>query len=231
MGIANVIVSGRSPYLVQSLGLAPELLALFEPTMVLRDGDILWNWRTDTIEQQRTIPDTVVPTLPFPDFVVDTGRCLVASSDRAADRHAVTYRCPRTSITVSARPPASSAVKVTIYADPAEVLAALHGLDGCAFTATARDRCSVVPPNSCKAAGLTVLLGHKTLTKVIAFGDGANDACLLRSAGAGIAMAIADPDTARDATRQLTGPLAAYLTDEFPHGLAPRRPRPCPHRR
>jgi len=104
--IALFIVSGRSPYLVRLLGLAPDVVELFEPTMVLRDGDIIWNWRTDSVEAMRTIPDAVIPTLAsysFPDFVVDTGRGLVASSRRAAAGHAVFYRCPRSSIIVADR--------------------------------------------------------------------------------------------------------------------------------
>ncbi|HEY3609016.1 MAG TPA: HAD hydrolase family protein [Pseudonocardiaceae bacterium] len=226
-GIVLFIASGRSPYLVKLLDLGPQVLALFEPHMVLRDGDIIWNWHTDTVESMRTVPDAVVPALaahPFPDFVVDTGQRLLASSRRAATGHAFFYGCPRSWLTVADGPPATPAAKVTIYADAAAVLAALHGIDGYSFEAAPEGRrCSVVPAGSCKTAGLGKLLAHRyhepTLARVIAFGDGGNDACLLSRAGAGVAMAVSDPDTARNATLQLTGSLGAYLNEDFPAGL------------
>ncbi len=224
--ITLFVVSGRSPDLVKVLGLAPQVLDLFEPRMVLRNGDIIWNWRTNTVESIRPIPDAVLPTLAhsFPDFVADTEQGLVASSRRAAAGHAVFYGCPRSSITVADGPPTMPAAKVTIYADPTRVSAALRGIDGCTFDAAEEGRrCSVIPTGSCKTVGLAELMarryGQPTLDDVVAFGDGSNDACLLRCAGAGVAMAVSDPDAARSATIQLAGSLAAYLTEHFPAGL------------
>jgi hydroxymethylpyrimidine pyrophosphatase-like HAD family hydrolase len=225
-GVALFVVSGRSPSLVRLLGLAPRVLALFEPVMVLRDGDITWHWRTDTVATMRTLPAEVVPTLTahFPDLVVDTGEGLVASSRRAAMGHAAFFGCPRSSIGVAGGPPAAPAAKVTIYAEPTEVRATLRGLHGYTFDAASEGkRCSVVPEGSCKTVGLADVLARHydgaTLASVVAFGDGPNDACLLGHAGAGVAMAVADPDTAGQATIQLTGSLAEYLTESFPAGL------------
>src|SRR5260370_25934496 len=58
--IALFIASGRSPYLVRLLRLAPPVLALFEPYMSLRDGDIIWNWRTELVETMRTRPEAAL---------------------------------------------------------------------------------------------------------------------------------------------------------------------------
>lgn len=233
------VVSGRSPYAVEVLALSLEVLDLFEPIMVLRDGDILWNWRTHSIKAIRTIPKTVVPALlahGINDFVADTGRSLVASSRRAAVAHAFFHQRLRSSITVADTPPAAPVAEVTIYADPHDVVGALQGIDGCSFhRAAVGKRCGVVPSGSCKTAGLTQLMAgsyaEPTLARVVAFGDGSNDACLLGSVGAGVAMAISDPDTARSATIRLTGSLATYLNEEFPGGLveAPRTGHPCRH--
>jgi len=237
LGISLVVASGRSPRLVTLLGLPSSLLAEFEPIMVLRDGDLLWNWRTDRILVMRTVPPAVVPVLTahrFPDFVVDTGRHIVATSRRAVEQHSICYHCPKWSITVSDRPPAAPAAKVTVYADPPDVIAALRGIDGCTFSATPHDRrCSVVPAGSCKTAGMTRLMAgfyrERGLTRVVAFGDGGNDACLLGCAGAGVAMAVANPGAMKNATIQLTGSLADYLNDEFPDGLTARKDRRCEH--
>lgn len=225
--ISLIVVSGRSPYLVRQLGLPPRLLDLFEPIMVLRDGDILWNWTADSIEAMRTVPDTVVPALltrGLTEIVVDTGRSLVAPSKRAALRYAFFYRCARSSITIADRPPSTPVTKITVYADHHEVRAALAGVEGCSISvAEEGGRCTVVPFGSCKTAGLarlmTLVYQEPTLTRVVAFGDGRNDACLLRSVGAGVAMAASDPAAARGATMQLAGTLATYLNEEFPRGL------------
>lgn len=232
-GLSLIVVTGRSPYLVGQLGLAPGLLELFEPVMVLRDGDILWDWRTGTIEAIRTIPTRVVPALlarGHADLVVDTGRSLVATTARAAARHSAVYDCPLSAITVRAAPRRVPVCKVTVYGPfDGEVP------DGCSI-APGRDntRYSVVPAGSCKAAGLAGLLsgsyGEPDLAGVIAFGDGSNDACLLAATGAGVAMDVCDPATARAASLRLTGPLAAYLTGGIPDGLAARQPGSCTHR-
>ncbi|HEX4706090.1 MAG TPA: HAD hydrolase family protein, partial [Pseudonocardiaceae bacterium] len=87
---------------------------------------------------------------------------------------------------------------------------------------------------SCKTAGLAQLLNRTyrepTLTRLIAFGDGGNDACLLRTAGVGIAMAAADPGAAIGATHQLTDSLAQYLNSGLKTELTPRPAARCPHR-
>lgn len=236
-GLALFVVSGRSPYAVRLLGLTRAVLDLLEPVMVLSEGDILWNWRTDSIEELRTVPDTVIPTLVtagLNDFVVDTGSGLFASSRSAAIRHAIFYRIPRSSITVSDHPPATPAAKVTAYAEPAAVMAALRGIKVSFHPAPEGRRCNVVPSGACKTAGLARLLARHyqepTLSRVIAFGDGDNDACLLRTAGAGVAMAVSAADTAGGATLRLTGSLATYLNDEFPQGLDdPRTGLRCSH--
>jgi HAD superfamily hydrolase (TIGR01484 family) len=225
--IALFVASGRSPYLVGQLNLAPALLQLFEPVMVLRDGDILWNWTTQSIEQMRTVPATVVPALlaaGIKDIVVDTGQRLVATSRMASTRYALFYRCPRSAIEISARPPSDPVTKVTVYAVPHEVTSALADVPQCQVNpGEERLRCTVVPYGSCKTAGISRLMagvyGEPTLDRVVAFGDGSNDACLLRAAGAGVAMAVAHPETVQNATMQLRGTLAGYLAEEFPGGL------------
>lgn len=235
--LALFVVSGRSPHAVRLLTIPDSILSLFEPVMVLSDGDILWNWRTDTIEDSRSVPITAVPALianGIKDFVVDTGRELIASSRSAAIGHAIYYQYPRSSITINDRPTKSGS-KITVYAEPEAVVTALAGVDGCGFhPAPEGKRCNVVPAGSCKGAGLARLLSLRyrepTLARVIAFGDGDNDACLLRTAGAGIAMAVSEADAVRGATMQLHNSLAAYLTTEFPRGLdVPRAGLPCDH--
>jgi hydroxymethylpyrimidine pyrophosphatase-like HAD family hydrolase len=234
-----LVASGRSPYLVDQLDLPPDLLALFEPVMVLRDGDILWNWRTRSIEEMRTVPDTVVPALHAAgvrDFVVDTGSRLVATSAVAAARYAVFYRCPRTAVEVSDTPPVTPVGKVSVYADGPDVRRALAGIPHCQVNvATERRRCTVVPAGSCKAAGVAHLLasayGEPNLDAVVAFGDGGNDACMLGAVAVGVAMEVSHPDTVRRATLQLRGTLAGYLADGF-RGVTGGSPRPgCAHRR
>jgi hydroxymethylpyrimidine pyrophosphatase-like HAD family hydrolase len=233
------IVSGRSPHAFRSLRLPDSVLSLFEPVMVLSDGDIRWNWRTDSIEELRGVPTTVVPTLlshGIKDFVVDTGRGLVASSRSAAVGHAIYYQYPRSSITIKDHPAAAPATKVVVYAEPDAVTAALAGVDGCGLhPAPEGKRCNVVPADSCKSAGLARLLNLRyhepTLARVVAFGDGDNDACLLRTAGAGVAMVVSMAGAVRGATIRLNSSLATYLNQEFPRGLgtAPRAGLPCGH--
>jgi hypothetical protein len=236
-GLSLLVATGRSPYRLQQLGLSTEVLDLFEPLMLLRDGDIQWNWRTDAIESMRTVPDTVVPALlawGFPDIVVDTGRGLVATSDRAAAAYAPLYRCPRSSIVLSGQPPRAPALKVTIFGDHGNVADALTGIEGCSIDRKT-GRCNVVPLGSCKTAGLVRLMAERyaepTLRRVVAFGDGDNDVCLLGSVGAGVAMADSYPGAARAASLRLRGTLAGYLNAGFPRGLEKTRRagRRCRH--
>jgi hydroxymethylpyrimidine pyrophosphatase-like HAD family hydrolase len=238
---ALLVASGRSPYLVEQLRLAPGLLDLFEPIMVLRDGDILWNWTTRTIEEMRRVSETVVPALHaagVPDFVVDTGSRLVATSPVAAARYALFYRCRRSAIEVSATPPAAPVTKLSVYAGGDHVRRALAGVAGCRINeAPERRRCTIVPSGSCKAAGTAHLLStvhsEPTLDRVVAFGDGSNDACLLGTVGVGVAMAVSHPDAVQRATIQLRGTLEHFLTEEFSRGglaAAVRAGRRCAHR-
>jgi hypothetical protein len=237
-GLSLLVATGRSPYRLQQLGLSAEVLDLFEPLMLLRDGDVQWNWRTDAIESMRTVPDTAVPALlawGFPDIVVDTGRGIVSTSESAADRYARLYRCPRSSIVVSGRLPHAPVLKVTVFGERRDVLAALTGIDGCSVGPRKSGRCNVVPLGSCKTAGLARLMAERyaepTLGRVVAFGDGDNDVCLLGSVGAGVAMADSYPGAARAASLRLRGTLAGYLTAGFPRGLEKirRAGRRCRH--
>jgi hydroxymethylpyrimidine pyrophosphatase-like HAD family hydrolase len=67
-----------------------------------------------------------------------------------------------------------------------------------------------------------------TLEHTVAFGDGANDVCMLRSAAAGVAMAASHASAVGAATVQLTESLGGYL-GRFPHGLSLRTPSRCVH--
>jgi hydroxymethylpyrimidine pyrophosphatase-like HAD family hydrolase len=239
-GLALIVASGRSPYLVGQLNLAPALLDLFEPTMVLRDGNILWHRPTESIQEMRTVSGDVVPALlaaGVAHFVVDTGLRLVATSPLAALRYALFYQCRRSAIELSDRPPHTPVTKVTVYTDLDETRRALPGIDGCQINDDAeRRRCTIVPAGSCKVIGLSKLMarayGEPTLDRVMAFGDGSNDACLLGAVGRGVAMALSHPDTVRSAALQLSGTLARYLNEELSgeSGPAGRTGRNCVHR-
>ena len=74
--------------------------------------------------------------------------------------------------------------------------------------------CDVVPANSSKPAGIRATLERYGIApeEAIAFGDGGNDASMLRMCGIGVAMGNASPEALA---------AADYVTDDVDHdGIA-----------
>jgi hydroxymethylpyrimidine pyrophosphatase-like HAD family hydrolase len=234
-GVRLIIATGRSPYAVSRLGLRPAVLDLFEPAMVLRDGDVIFDRATQSAIVERHLPGTVVPGLVrrFPDVVCEYLDDVVATTRTAALRYALFYGFPRSAIRVDPGPAAEGACKVVVFGDiPAALPPPTPGAR--LRRAPEGNRLVATPRASCKAAGLHYVLdryhGVSGFATVMAIGDGANDECLLGVVEHGIAVVNAVPETAGRAALRLDGPLADFL-EAFTGRTtwAPRPPHGCPH--
>jgi hydroxymethylpyrimidine pyrophosphatase-like HAD family hydrolase len=236
-GIRLIVATGRSPYLVRQLGLRPGLLSLFEPVMILRDGDIIWDRDLGAAVYQRFLPPTVMSELAgtFDHVVCEYPHEVVATTRQAAMRYALFYGFPRSAVRLDPCPAVKEGLKAIAFHDPAGGAPPPLHLDGTGHRFDAASgRVVVTPHGSCKAAGLDYVLstfyGERGFTRVMAIGDGPNDECLLGAVRNGIAVANAERATAARASRTLAVPLEAFLggfdgmdVDE------PRKPERCGH--
>lgn len=236
-GIRLFIATGRSPFALGRLELGPRLLELFEPMMVLRDGDVIQDRSTQSAVLARYLPAGVVPDLVerYNHVVCEYLDEVVATTRTAAVRYALFYGFPRSAIRVDPRPSKTQACKVVVFgktpveSGPAPVRGAQYR------PSPETNRLVATPTASCKAAGLHYLLDRyydkQEFSAVMAVGDGANDECLLGAVEHGIAVVDAVPATAGLATLSLRVPLAEFL-EEFTgrSTWSLRTRRACPHR-
>jgi hydroxymethylpyrimidine pyrophosphatase-like HAD family hydrolase len=235
-GTRLIVATGRSPYGLDQLRLAPRLLSLFEPIMVLRDGDILWDRRTNAATHQRSLPMDAPPAVraTFSHVICEYPNSIVATTGLAAARYALFYRFPRSAVRLNPELEATPALKVVAFFDPKVHVAAPRLDEANGRLDRASGRLVVTPRDSCKAAGLRWVLsrfyGEPGFDRVMAIGDGPNDECLLGAVRHGVAMTHAARRTAARASHTLAGPLEEFLEsfgDRLP--AATRRPQPCRH--
>jgi HAD superfamily hydrolase (TIGR01484 family) len=236
-GIRLIVATGRSPFSMDQLSLRSGVLSLFEPVMVLRDGDLVWDRRAQAAVHARFLPETIVPelTTTFEHVVCEYPNEIVATSHQAALHYALFYSFPRSAVRIDSCPAAKEALKaVTFHAFRKHPPPALN-LDGTSYRLSeTSDRLVVTPDGSCKAAGLHYVLsrfyGQQGFAPVMAIGDGPNDECLLGVVQHGIAVANAESATAARASCQLHVPLEDFLAGF--DGRMVRAGRPlaqCPH--
>lgn len=107
--------------------------------------------------------------------------------------------------------------------DAAAVAAALSGLDCAVYPVEAFRAVVVHPADTCKARALTAHLrarfGETGLDRVLAFGDGDNDARLLAECRVGVAVPDSRPAAVAAAALHLRQPLADFLAHLDPGEL------------
>jgi hydroxymethylpyrimidine pyrophosphatase-like HAD family hydrolase len=234
-GVRLLIATGRSPFLLSQLRLSPSLLNLFEPAMVLRDGDVIFDRLTQSVVLARYLPRSVVPDLVrrYPDVVCEYPGEVVATTRAAALRYALFYGFPRSAIRVDPSPAGGRVNKTIVFGDlRADCETAVAGVRYRRHPE--QNRLVATPTASCKAAGLHYVLdryyGKNGFSAVMAIGDGDNDECLLSAVEHGIAVVNAVPATAGRAAVRLSVPLAEFLAGFTGRtSWAPRSMRSCPH--
>lgn len=190
LGFHFTVATGRGLYLFESLKLAPAFLNVIGETVVLRDGDVIYDWRRRQVMHRRLLPDQVGVMLDDLPIVVDTGDHLYSTSAQVGLRFAMEYTVRRPTLLRDNVGSLDGLVRVSTYADHGTIRSRLTGLDVEISTSVDGKRVHVTPRNTCKAAGTSGVveaMGSR-LSECIAFGDGANDECLLRAAGLGVAV-------------------------------------------
>jgi hypothetical protein len=172
------------------------------------------------------------------DLVAEIGASLVADTRRAALSYATMHGLRRSIVRIDpgvlARP-VPNLLGVTVFGpcpDPKTILVVPHE----AARARAFGALRIWPVGTCKAAGLASWIkelsrGRHGLDRVVAFGDGYNDGCLLGSCALGVAVRGADPVALEHSSLRLDAPLEDFLADfATPHGQAAALGRATPRR-
>ncbi|NUH40999.1 HAD hydrolase family protein [Streptomyces samsunensis] len=211
LGLLPIIVTGRSRPGFLRLAKIDPLLVLFYAEVLLEDGDIVLDRVSGGCRTAASLPSFAV------DHVVRNcadvvGSCgdgrLVASNRRAAAAYALAYRVSRRDIDVAAL--AGPTSRLVVFGDappdvPGTQRRSLNAFGATVVTAAGRG----------KAAGLADLLaerfGEQDLARVVAFGDGDNDADLLAASRVGIAVSGCSSAAGAAARICLDRPLGAYL--------------------
>jgi hypothetical protein len=142
------------------------------------------------------------------DVVASCDGRLLASTRRAAVAYALAYGIPRAAVGIGA--PDGPSTRLVVFGEappqlPGTERRVLRAYGATLLTAAGRG----------KAVGLAALLalrfGERDLSRVMAFGDGDNDAGLLAAARPGIAVQGSSPAARAAARLHLEEPLGAYL--------------------
>jgi hypothetical protein len=164
-------------------------------------------------------------------MVLELDHRYVATSRRASAWFAMAHGLPRSSIEVDpAIAGGGGEVGSVLLLDRHELPPDLLGsaVEVVPFART--DARVVRPVGTCKGAALAVHLaevwGEQDLSRVVAFGDGRNDRCILAAADVGVAMHDSHADAAAHATMRLTGSIGDFLRTFDLAGLV-RRDQPA----
>lgn len=188
---------------------------------LLSDGNVLLDRVTGEVTALRRLPAELPDRLVdsgVRHFVVELAAEPVASSRQAALQYARTHGMPRSEVTVATdvRALPGPLVAVTVFPPHPGLSPAVDGLPHDLDTVRAFDACVIRPRGTCKATGLARFLARyrdePDLSRVVAFGNGYNDACLLASAACGVAVRGADDVAVRNCDRHLTEPLGDFLS-------------------
>ncbi|MFI9504905.1 HAD hydrolase family protein [Nocardia sp. NPDC052566] len=230
-GITPLLVTGRTVRSMLELDPDHTVLSGLANQLLLADGCVVLDRSTHTVTNLLEVPRQAVALLlraGVDEFVVDTGTDLRASSRRAALSYARAYALPRDAIDIGLESfwPVTG---ITVFDQPAKVAEALAGVPHDTDAIGPFDALLIKPRGACKATGLAAYLARCRptidLDSVIAFGDAYNDGCLLGSSALGVAVRGADETACRCADIRLRQPLAAFLADLTPVGIAALRLR------
>ncbi|MFF5563240.1 HAD family hydrolase [Streptomyces sp. NPDC012623] len=209
-GLLPVLVTGRSLPSFRRLTDIGPLLALCHPEVLLEEGDLVFDRTEESHRPTAAIPPCAVDRVrrDCVDVVASSDGRLLASTRRAAVAYAMAYGIPRDAVGIGA--PTGASTRLVVFGEPPPELSgterrALRAFGATLLTAAGRG----------KAVGLSALLavrfGERDLSRVVAFGDGDNDAGLLAAARLGVAV-LGSSAAARAAARlRLEEPLGAYL--------------------
>ncbi|GGY14969.1 HAD family hydrolase [Streptomyces xanthochromogenes] len=209
-GLLPVLITGRSLPSFRRLTDIGPLLALCHPEVLLEEGDLVLDRTEERHRPTTRIPPPVVERVrrDCADVVASCDGRLLASTRRAAVAYAVAYGLPRDAVDIGT--PTGPTTRLVVFGDappelPGTARHLLRAFGATLLTATGRG----------KAVGLAALLaarfGEGDLSRVVAFGDGDNDAGLLAAARLGIAVQGSSPAARAAARLRLDEPLGAYL--------------------
>lgn len=212
LGVRPMLVTGRSSVAFRHVGPVPDG---FDHRILLSNGNAVLHRAYGRVETSAVLPGEVLSRLVADDgrdLVAETADELLASTGRAAVAHARAYRLPRSAITVDpARVAGAAATAVTVYGAPGGPGGLLAGAAVEVDRITAYHGYVLRPSGTCKARAVSQVVAGGDLSRVIAFGDGYNDACLLAAAGRGVAVDGADEVATRHSRVRLDRPLPEYL--------------------
>jgi hypothetical protein len=225
LGIVSFLATGRSPVSLRAAGLDQPLLRVLHPRMVVSDGDGVLDRGSRLFRPLRWLPGIIRDRLlgaGLTDVATEVDGQYHANSRRAALGVAMAYRIPRANVVVTPGLAQEGRItRVMVFGASGDLVSLLDGIRHTARRLRAFDATLLRPPGTNKARALTALLrlefGERGLGRVIAFGDGATDAELLKSARLGIAVQNSEPLAVKAADRQLAEPLTSYL-----HGVIGR---------
>lgn len=217
-GVEPVLITGRSLYSFLALGVDNAVLDLFGPVILLQNGNVLWHRLEGEVRVQFPVPSTAMAALHRDrsvSFVADVGNGFQASDRIVAARYALAHGYPRSSIRIGIKS-SQAASRLFVYEAPNSVTDMLRAeKEIVVHPAVESDHYIVLPSRACKSTGLTRYLhqrdGNVNLRRVVSFGDGVNDVCLLSMTGAGVSMAVAHQEAVEAASIHLTGSLGNYL--------------------
>ncbi len=230
-GIVPILVTGRSYASFERLALPPEFLALCDRYVLLDEGDVILDRVSGTLEYRAVLPTRTLPELlglGCQDIAFQWRGRHYGTGRRAALAFGMAFALPRASVELCPPPlPVCEPTRVVVFGgtptlvagwdDPDVEVATIRGFGAAVFR----------PRAGGKVNGLTAHLarrfGEADLSRVIAFGDGENDAALLVRSAVGVAVDGCVPVSAAGASVRLDQPLARYLATLDPHRLVPRQ--------
>jgi len=215
LGMAAVVLTGRSAIAFRALTDVGDLLSQCEPEVLVDDGDTVFDRRTAECRALTLLPAGTVEAVGAraSDFVVGQPDRLIASSRLALRAYALAHRLSPSRIDIGT--PDGAASRITVFGSPPP---AVNGVTA----ETIRSFSAVVlrPTDGGKSAGLARWLdarpGGVRLTDVMAIGDADNDVSLLSASGLGVAVTTGSPRAVAAADLHLAEPLGRFLASFQP---------------
>ncbi|CAM5505780.1 hypothetical protein SALBM311S_05420 [Streptomyces alboniger] len=219
LGLLPILVTGRSLAGLRSAGIDRALLPLMDSRILVSDGDAMFDRSDGRFHQTRGLPECLGPRLAdagCADLAVEVGGLYQASNDRTALAVAMTYRLPRAALTVGPIDATAAPLgRVLVFGEDRHVADALLGVRHSARRLTSFAATLIQPEGTCKSRALSAHLlkefGEHGLGRVVAFGDGANDAALLADSRVGVAVPDSADAARASASIRLTEPIGDFL--------------------